>query len=129
VSGNGDVYTAGRILLNGAFEGKVWKNGIVEPGYENSCNMSSVFVSGDDVYVAGTTNDSRATVWKNGEVHFTLIADTYSGAKSVFVIDNIIYTSCYKRIDEFTYMPQVYKNNTLLYELESIGSSLTLLSL
>ncbi|MDR2970834.1 MAG: putative Ig domain-containing protein [Bacteroidales bacterium] len=122
VSGNGDVYTVGRIRLDGVYIGKVWKNGIVEPGYENSSVMSSVFISGDDVYVAGTTTDSKATVWKNGEVHLTFNADTPGYAKSVVVVDDIIYTACFKRIDEYTCMPQVYKDNTLLYALESTGS-------
>ena len=131
VSGNGDVYTAGRIRLNGVYIGKVWKNGIIEPGYENSLGMNSVFVSGGDVYVAGTTTDTKATVWKNGEVHLTFDTDTYGYAKSVAVVDNIVYTACYRRIeDAFNIcVPHVYKNDTLLYALESTGSSSAMLPL
>jgi len=86
VSGNGDVYVAGRIFslwkdgLNYAVA-TLWKRRNGELGFEPirlggtdvPSSVSSIFVSGDNVYVAGGEGwgygkwDDRATLWKNGE--------------------------------------------------------------
>jgi uncharacterized membrane protein len=72
----------------------LWKNGAAQQlGSSANCSYSwaeSVFVSGNDVYAAGTENNGHdvpnrhATLWKNG-VAQQLSANHQSYAKSIFV--------------------------------------------
>ena len=80
-----NVYVAGSFGL--------MKNGVLQPGYENS-RCYSVFVSGGDVYVAGF-NYSFATVWKNGVAqHYSLSGGTRSATiRSVFVSGGDVYAA------------------------------------
>ena len=72
----GNVYVAGNdrgSIFSGNFDGfknssaTLWKNGVVQYHLTNGTNWelaSSVFVSGNDVYVAGEDN-GNAKLWKN----------------------------------------------------------------
>jgi hypothetical protein len=91
VSGS-DVYVAGEETSTGPDPvwnitsiAKVWKNGVATSLTDGTYNAwaSSVFVSGSDVYVAGT--DGRvAILWKNGVA--TALSSVYgTTANSVFV--------------------------------------------
>ena len=107
VSGNGDVYAAGSEWRksNGTSFPILWKNGILTRLSSNYLNgadyraASSVFVSGNDVYVAGIgISDSsyskspfRATLWKNGIP--TQLSANHSDAYSVFVSGNDVYVA------------------------------------
>jgi sulfur transfer complex TusBCD TusB component (DsrH family) len=68
--------------------GKVWKNGVETPGM-NGAEVHSVYVSGGDVYVAGSRKnpDGRgvATLWKNGVATGLDDAKNGSFATAVFV--------------------------------------------
>ena len=121
VAENGDVYMTGRD--DSSF--KVWKNGNLAQGYENLEFVGSVFTSGDDVYVLGRKTDNTVVVMKNGMefLNLNINSDTYAYPRSVVVVDDIIYTTVYEGVDGITsYMPKVYKDGTLLYELESTGT-------
>jgi tRNA(Leu) C34 or U34 (ribose-2'-O)-methylase TrmL len=70
----------------------LWKNGEAKHLSDGSANAraKSVYVSGDDVYVAGTESDTIANrivakLWKNGETPMNLSNATHSVANSVFV--------------------------------------------
>ena len=97
---NIDVYVVGS-------EGEyavIWKNGIPYdlPGGTNFAVANSVYVSDDDVYVAGYVNNSIgaanrniATLWVNGEEQ-SLADNTQSTvAASVFVAGNDVYVAGY----------------------------------
>ena len=115
-----DVYVAGFEEDQGYFAARFWKNGEVQTladgrllpsECKTASRVLSVFVSGDDVYVAGydiiVTGDNwteedgvvlthgdesvcRARLWKNGEVQ--PLASTYSDrALSVFVSGEDVY--------------------------------------
>ncbi len=93
--------TAGLIVKS--FVAKLWKNGIAQNLSNKDVKYSmarSVFVSGDDVYVAGmevepNEKDSLFTVarlWKNGVVQN--LSDNCMGiARSVFVSGNDVYVA------------------------------------
>ena len=104
-----------------------WKNGVATPlpatfipstNYGNSC----VTVSGNDVYIAGTSVQSgggtAAAYWKNGTVHHVgaRSTDVSTSAFSVFVSGNDIYLAgskqAYSWLYGFTHAACYWKNNT-----------------
>jgi len=122
----------------------VWKNEKAEV-LPNGFMAHSVFVSGNDVYVAGIEKSEKtgitiATVWKNGEVYqtFTEVVDeidlnsdriAYAEASSVFVSGNDVY------VLERTYHPfpihdiRVWKNGVILYLLDNESNWMDAISL
>jgi len=116
VSGS-NVYVAG-ITNNGYFSERgawfnrlnaiVWKNGVAQNFTDGNTysEAHSVFVLGNDVYVAGASN-GRATLWENG-IEQKLVDETifFSGAYSVFVSGSDVYVAGYERIS----VPKLWKN-------------------
>jgi len=62
---NGVIYVSGSGESGGTKVAKLWTNG-VGTNLSGGSNALAVFVSGSDVYVAGTENYSKALLWKNG---------------------------------------------------------------
>ena len=107
------VYVAGyysisnRVLDNG-YAPELWQNGVTQnfsfPS-PSGAKAYSVFVSGDDVYVAGYADKGShnrgyfttiATLWKNGKYH-TLANQHYSSvANSVYVSGSDVYVVGYE---------------------------------
>jgi len=99
----GDVFVVG-------FEGdvsienltaKLWKNG-VEQILSDSATAYSVYVSGNDVYVAGVRNSSPV-LWKNGKMQVLIGDTTYGWANSVFVSGNDVYVAGYIGGSHYSY--------------------------
>ncbi|MBN9382310.1 MAG: IPT/TIG domain-containing protein [Chitinophagaceae bacterium] len=106
VSGS-DVYICGYDMINGAYAlPRCWKNGTALTVSLSSGNISaglpvvlgfaySVFVSGADVYLAGSQAPSSGnqvvTYWKNGTPFPLTDGTTVAEAKSVFVSGNDVY--------------------------------------
>jgi len=100
-----DVYVAGYVSNNtdGTIFATVWKNGVAQTltvrtslkgEMPNSSWANSVYVAGNDVYVAGALPDGqigrRATIWKNG------VAQQLGGesnANSIFVAGSNVYVA------------------------------------
>ena len=73
------------------FTPRLWKNGEVQNlTNKNGGSAHSVFVSGNDVYVAGNQNDN-ATLWKNGVVQ--QLSKQAGEANAVFVSGNDVYVA------------------------------------
>jgi hypothetical protein len=123
VSG-GDVYVAGSepkqhfhvSWFGGSYRkdrAVVWKNSVIQRLSDQGSTASSVFVSGDDVYVAGDSDyeypiiAAYATLWKNGVAQ--RLSDTISTASSVFVSGNDVYVVGYGRGRDAHYAT-VWKN-------------------
>lgn len=103
-----DVYVAGSLMLEVAQNSNTvagyWKNGIpqllqVEPG-DNHIDVTSVTVSGSDVYVCGgllTTAQGFgyiAAYWKNGvQYKLATLANSSSYARAIAVQGNDIYVA------------------------------------
>ena len=91
---DGDVYVVGR-ANNQAI---LWKNGVEEILDDGNC-AQYVFVSGDDVYVAGYgtsvagNGGSSAKLWKNGNVIDLTNAGNNSRAFSVYVFGGDVYVA------------------------------------
>jgi uncharacterized protein YjdB len=93
-----DVFVAG---TNNS-RATLWKNGTPQQLSGNTSEARSVFVAGNDVYVAGHEHDgggtdtsySRATVWKNGVAQH--LSDYTSYARSIFVTSDDVYVAGYE---------------------------------
>jgi hypothetical protein len=86
---SGDVYVAGYVENNsGKSIATVWKNGTAISLGKGVAY--SVYVSGNDVFVAGAVGDT-AVVWKNGVA--TNLSSIGSGANSVYVSGNDVYVA------------------------------------
>jgi len=95
-----------------------WKDGIgSELATKDFSEARSVYVSGNDVYVAGWSfeNTFRATYWKNGVAHLLTDENTRSEGYSIFVKDTCVYVSgiIIDNADNAVY----WKNNQL-FELQ-----------
>lgn len=114
------VYSAGRIMENGKFVGKVWKNASLlydlGPG-----EATDLCVSGTSVYISGysrSASKSIAKVWKDGQQLYNLTSDEgESMAAAVAVYDNDVYVGGLVENKG----PRIWKNGQLLYVME--GSS------
>jgi hypothetical protein len=85
-----DIYVAG---VEGT--AKVWKNGVATnlSNAVDSSDAVSVFVSGSDVYAAGSVGNI-AKVWKNGiATNLTNGVNSFGEASAVFVVGNDVYVA------------------------------------
>jgi hypothetical protein len=138
VSDRSDVYAAGYEYAAeygnflGPSVGKVWKNGAVEHifagtlGTNNGVEAASIYVSGDDVYVAGNEQDRTkvlAKVWKNGNVLYRLGSGANSAwTTSICVLGNDVYVGGYESNGSRN-IAKIWKNGAELYSLDTGGPS------
>lgn len=102
VVSEGDVYIAGQGSdANAAY----WKNGVAVPIDQvslKSTDAKKIFVSGKDVYVAGTLdglNGRTAVYWKNGKIVELGDSSQPSEANSVVVVKNDVYAAGYQSVN------------------------------
>jgi hypothetical protein len=106
----GDVFVTGWENNGNRSAVKVWKNGMqtsIVDGY-TPITANSVFVSGNDVYVAGQQN-GVAKVWKNGIPISLTDGKNYAEAYSVFVSSSDVYVAGWES-NGTTYVAKVWKN-------------------
>jgi hypothetical protein len=85
--------------------------------------ISSVFVSGNDVYVAGTQTINKisyATYWKNG-VPVTLSSAPSSVTYSIFVLGSDVYVGGAETINQIS-TATIWKNGTVTHLTSNIRS-------
>jgi hypothetical protein len=101
------------ILANGTTDPHVWKDGKIFP--INDGFASSMYVSGNDIYLAGTNFNNRATLWKNGMAKE--LDTVVSSASVVFVSGNDVYVAGTRGAEEAK-RPVFWKNG----ELQSLNA-------
>ena len=114
------VYIGGRATINGILSPVIWKDGTIQDLGNGVVNgqVSSVFVSGNDVYAAGqifpdSTNFSihKAALWKNGVLEILPNGGTQSRVYSICVdINNNVYAAG----EQSVMGPALWKNSVLL---------------
>ena len=99
----------------------MWKNkkAIFHTSGSKNAIANSVYVVGDDVYVAGYEG-SPAKVWKNGEELYELAGN--GNAYSIVVHNGDVYVAGYE-FDGSNYEPKVWKNGKELYTLADRGQA------
>lgn len=94
---------------------RVWVNGTASfLGDDNESFAQGLFVSGTDVYVAGSTKvtNFRATYWKNGEPTFLTDDTREAVANAIFVKGNDVYVTGYEKNAEGHQLAKYWKNGT-----------------
>ncbi|MBQ8760774.1 MAG: T9SS type A sorting domain-containing protein [Bacteroidales bacterium] len=86
----GDVYVTTIDLISSGFIGRLWVNGVVVEGYEDAIELYAVVIDGDDIYVAGRTNE-LAVIWKNAEPLYTYDSPYTGLFADVKVVDGDVY--------------------------------------
>lgn len=95
------VYAVGYEYIGGD-EGRFWKNGKSQSFDSNA--LTSVFVDGNDVYIAGHMKTGEqlnppSAYWKNGEAKQLTTGECSSAANSVFVSGDNVYVAGYEYIN------------------------------
>ncbi len=84
----GTLDIGGIFVLDGANTAMYWTNGV--PVTLGAGTTTSIFLSGNDVYVSGTTGDGSAVYWKNGNP--VLLANN-ANTKGIVVSGNDVYVA------------------------------------
>jgi len=127
ISGS-DIYVAG--WENSAVErpfgstgqAKYWKNGVPvflegSPNDPNPMVANSIYVSGTDVYVAGTLGtgpNSYAAYWKNNVVRKLTFTAQEVNATSIYVSDSDVYVAGYVGYPREKLIAKLWKNGNEL---------------
>lgn len=98
----------------------LWKNGIIQnlemPAATLRSEARAVFVSGNDVYVAGRHQKAWenwvACVWKNGKVINVTDGSNMARLYDIYVLGNDIYATGYEINDEIGTQGKYWKNGT-----------------
>lgn len=86
-----DVYATTIYLTSaGGFYGKLWINGVASQDYADATELYAVCVDGDDVYVAGGTNEA-AVIWKNAEPYYVYPTTATGLFVDIEIVDGDIY--------------------------------------
>ena len=117
-SSQDDIYVAGYefTAIGGFSVAKVWKNGIgiSLTGGTSDAIARSVYVSGNDVYVAGDekngAGNSVAKLWKNGIAENLTDGSRTASAFSVFVSGLNVYVAGMEKNTAGVYVAKVWKN-------------------
>lgn len=111
----GDVYVAGNYkdetMINGTCA--LWKNGNLTLYPETNSTGESIFVSDQNVYVAGHAGGNTAYLWTNGVMsRLQPVGATSNAAYSVFVSGNDVYVAGnkVKSRDEYIRLATYWKN-------------------
>ena len=112
----GAVYVAGRLGNNGT----IWRiDGTVASTIFTGHSISSVFVSGDDVFAAGQGNGvfPSARVWRNSVMLHNWNPVINSGvARSIVVSNDVVYTAG-RLWDSASNTARVWRNGEELYNM------------
>lgn len=124
--------------------GRLWINGVASDDYADAAELSGICFDGDDIYVAGRTNE-EAVIWKNGEPLYTYTSSVTGMFTDVKVVDGDVYyiggdfgasgKCAAKKSKEDIYLGQennrdfsinIWKNGEVLYTLANEAYGLTL---
>jgi len=89
----------------------LWINGVAQ---SISGGTSSIYVTGNDIYIAGTTHESNknklATLWHNGNLTILSDENGMAEAVSVFVFNGDVYVAGYVKNDKDIFVATLWVN-------------------
>ena len=132
-SNGSDIYVAGTVSSTATSDDQIpvyWKNGVItglDVGILGTAQAFAIAVSGNDVYVAGSTNPlpvpnayAHAVYWKNGVIT-DLVADpavyTYAQAWGIAISGTDVYICGSVRKNNTPKSEAVYWKNGVLHEI------------
>jgi hypothetical protein len=128
------VYDA-NVFVAGVYDNKaaIWKNGVRTMLFATESIAKAIFVSGQDVYVAGQTLESNnrgkginaapyeGKIWKNNTVLYSYVGD-YCYLNDIEVVGNDVYSvGLFKGLGETNPTLTLFKNS-VMYALEPAAS-------
>ena len=119
-----DIYVAGYDKSGTNAVAKVWKNkkAIFKTDGTKDAFANSVYVVGEDIYVAGEEGKA-AKVWKNGEELYELVDKGI--AYSMVVYNGDVYVAGYET-EGSNDVAKVWKNGKELYTLADKGEAFSI---
>ncbi|WP_188753934.1 hypothetical protein [Parapedobacter defluvii] len=124
-----DVYVAGEAFIGGQYVATVWKNGVATKlgsGADES-TANAVFVSGNDVYVAGSEFNASAKrvakLWKNGVATDLTDGTNSANAFTIFISGSDVYVGGYE-IMSGTDRGKIWKNGKLYWTAPPTANTL-----
>lgn len=112
-----DLYFCGIGLKKGVEVAMYWKNNqvFVLTNGERSAHAFSIFVKGQDVYIAGDESNSQghgvATYWKNGDPYSLSNGKSFAALSSIFIEGSDIYAAGFEWDETNRYCEAVYWKN------------------
>lgn len=126
ISDKGEIYLAGydrfNVDNNRSYKAALWKNGKIQHLTDNESEeayANAVFVSGEDVYVGGTSKGSIPALWKNGirqKLDFPQGSIGDGDVNAIFVSNSDVYVAGYTRFPSLIlptvprWKPTLWKN-------------------
>lgn len=125
LSGSDDVYATGIELINSVWAATIWKNGVAKRLGETDSQITSVFLSGNDVFAV-----AAGKLWKNNVAqslnltNYDELFDVYTTGNNVYAVGDIYENEKRYPLDNveitISYYPTVWTNGVMQYLTDGI---------
>ncbi|WP_318343263.1 Ig-like domain-containing protein [Flagellimonas baculiformis] len=119
---DGDVYAAGYEQYDSSNYVALWKNGqLIQPSGEKGV-VNSMFLAGQDIYLAGSTsgqNNAIATIWVNGQPQYLSDGSLSTRAEAIHVDNGDVYVA--GNYYSNGYVTMLWKNGVLQEPSGTVG--------
>lgn len=126
---NGNTYIGG--VVPSAANAVIWENAtampLKMPSGTTSSEINSVYVSGNNVYGAGTivlnNKENFPAFWKDSTPTVLPVISIYNGGESVFVSGNDVYVAGFDTYEPGKYLAMLWKNGEAIRLTDGTSSA------